>query len=466
MNGIDTGVEFNFSFAPETTDAQIVGFELAGEIWSQYLVDTFNGENLDINIHVEMGNDLLPDEIIGASFPTIEKTDYHTVRDALLNDVTSDVDETVAGYLQDYLDNPYSIDILVDGDVINDNFDMHTTSANLKALGIKAGNSSELDGYIVMNGLANSSFSWDYTYLDGPEAGELDFLSTALHEIGHTLGFVSGIDYSGEQVTNWYNNLINSSDLALGIAARFGVDSNTASITETSIMDLFRVSSASQNLGVISLTEGEAATFSIDGAISDLAMSTGADYQGSHWIESNGKEGAGVMVPTLGLGERWSISTNDLTVMDAIGWDVNYDAEIDLEALHNVAQSQVESAWIEQRFDAVDLILNTEAYNWSRRSSSNTSSSGFWWSSRSSSNTSSSGFWQVGYWSTYESVSGEVITVRATSEERDSSHFSEWVEWWREHRSGYSSWGDSNNSWGDNSWGSGSWGNDSWSKDS
>ena len=61
MNGINPGVEFNFSFAEGATNEQILGFELAGEIWSQYLGDTFNGEDLDINIHVEIGDDLLPD---------------------------------------------------------------------------------------------------------------------------------------------------------------------------------------------------------------------------------------------------------------------------------------------------------------------------------------------------------------------------------------------------------------------
>ena len=54
MSTTEPGVEFNFSFADGATDEQILGFELAGEIWSQYLVDTFNGENLDINIHVDI----------------------------------------------------------------------------------------------------------------------------------------------------------------------------------------------------------------------------------------------------------------------------------------------------------------------------------------------------------------------------------------------------------------------------
>lgn len=133
-----------------------------------------------------------------------------------------------------------------------------------------------------------------------------------------------------------------------------------------------------------------------------LAMSTGADYQGSHWINGTQKTGLGIMNPTLGLKESWSISNNDLLAMDAMGWDVVYPAQIDVEALYNKAQDSVEEASIEDRTDDVDDILNTEAYNWSRRSSTSSGGS-FWWSRRSS--TSSGGsFWQVGYWSTHESA--------------------------------------------------------------
>ena len=90
MNATETGVDFNFSFAEGATDEQILGFELAGEIWSQYLGDTFNGEDLGINIHVEIADDLLPETIIGGAFPTI-KTDitYGEIYNALVNDLTS-----------------------------------------------------------------------------------------------------------------------------------------------------------------------------------------------------------------------------------------------------------------------------------------------------------------------------------------------------------------------------------------
>ena len=427
-------VDFNFSFADGATDEQILGFELAGEIWSQYLGDTFNGEDLDINIHVEIADDLLPETIIGGAFPTI-KTDitYGEIYNALVNDLTSTTDLIVVDSLLD----ASSVDILVGGEVIDHNYKMQATSANLKALGLIDGNNQELDGYIVMNSLANAPVSWNYDFLNAPQAGTLDFLSTALHEIGHTIGFISGVDTSQTEDNSFIR----------GVLDYFGYES-TASVTETTVMDLFRYSIESAAQEITDLTLGTAAYFSLDGTATELALSTGEDYQGSHWIDNTQENGLGIMNPTLGLGERWSISNNDLLVMEAIGWDINYTTELDLQALSNDAQSQVQTAWIEDRTTEVDGILNTEAYNWSSRSSG-ASSSSFWWSSRSSS-ASSSSFWQVGYYSTSDAASGELVVVASSSiENTPESTKSDSNCWWN------TSWNwdslqnlDSSSSWG------------------
>ena len=71
---METGVEFNFSFAPGISEEQIIGIELAGEMWGNYLGDTqqsINGDDIHntvINIHVEVASDLLPENVIGGSF--------------------------------------------------------------------------------------------------------------------------------------------------------------------------------------------------------------------------------------------------------------------------------------------------------------------------------------------------------------------------------------------------------------
>ncbi|MGK7951634.1 MAG: hypothetical protein AB4368_23310, partial [Xenococcaceae cyanobacterium] len=157
MDAINTGVEFNFTFAEGATDDQILGFELAGEIWSQYLGDTYKGENLEINIHVEIGDNLLPDNIIGGAFPTIETgVKYGKIYKKIQKDVTTATDRTVVDNLLDQK----KIDLLVGANVIDKNFKMHSTRANLKALGLVAGDSEQLDGYIVINSLGGS-VNWD-----------------------------------------------------------------------------------------------------------------------------------------------------------------------------------------------------------------------------------------------------------------------------------------------------------------
>ncbi len=233
-------------------------------------------------------------------------------------------------------------------------------------------------------------------------------------------------------------------------------------------MDIFRYSIASAGVGINDLSVGKEAFFSIDGNVNNaLAMSTGADYQGSHWIDKNQTNGLGIMNPTLGLKERWSISNNDLLAMDAMGWDVVYPAETNLQALYDAAQSQVVNAVIADRINEVDAILNVEAYNWARRSSS----VGFWWARRSS----SVGFWQVGYWSTYESAT--TTTENSSDFNWENSEYSEIFTTisnvitsflanidWEDYDLGDISWGDI--SWGNSSWGNSSWGDYDWDSSS
>ena len=88
--------------------------------------------------------------------------------------------------------------IFVDGRELNKTKDFKFTNANAKALGILNDDSKKLDGYILVNDLTGqSSTGWDYDALRSGGAEGIDFISVALHEIGHVLGFVSGIDDDG-----------------------------------------------------------------------------------------------------------------------------------------------------------------------------------------------------------------------------------------------------------------------------
>ncbi len=438
MSEIESGIDFNLTFAPGVTDEQIIGFELAGELWAQSLVDTYKGEDVQINLHVEVTDDLLPDGIIGGAFPHIKTNlTYKDIYEALENDITSETDQVVV----DSLTGGKKFDIAVGENIIDNNKKLHATTANLKALGKIDGDKEILDGYIVINAMSDWDI-WSYDYLNGPQDNQLDFLSVALHEIGHTLGFISGIDYQGWEETSQ--------------------ESNLNKVNSATILDLFRYSIESMEQGVMDLTFGKGAFLALGDVNVDLALSTGADYQGSHWIDSDAENGLGIMNPTLSLGERWSISNYDLLAMDAIGWDIADSGAIDLETLYEFAQWQAEDASIETRTKDVKKILDSEGYNWASRASY-------------------SGWWQTGYFSTYDdgttSDTGEGSTTSSNETGDFYSWFSQLLNYFsspnpdnyswntlfsNQDASSWGSWGsgdsddsdDSSGSWG--SWGSGS----------
>ncbi len=477
----NTGVDFNFSFAPGVTDEQILGFELAGEMWSQHLGDTHmkveEGKDFTVNIHVEVTDDLLPDNVLGGAFPAIETGKrYKDFYKAAVKDASTLNDQKIVDSLLD----TDKVDVLV-GDRVVGNDHMQMTRANMKALDLVKADDKELDGYIVINDLSNlSNIEWNYDYLGGAKPGTIDFLSTATHEIGHVMGFISGTDrtksanqfvqnyansssnnfiqqflsiqntggyyvelnngsntteiannqrdwvefkaYYQEQdlqrVTEAIQTLQNLEDYNSRDQARHALNTikdflkrdhdlerlikddddfkevldNLADVKDSqsyskfmTSMDLFRYSEESANLGINDLSIGNDTYFSLDGSQTGLGLSKGTlyDYQGSHWENREHGNGLGVMNPTIALNERWEISENDLLVMDAIGWDVVNPGTIDFQAVYDNAVVQVQTAVVEDRNKDVKDLLDSDAYNWSRRSSS-------------------SSFWQEGYFSTLE----------------------------------------------------------------
>jgi hypothetical protein len=185
--------------------------------------------------------------------------------------------------------------VTLDNDNSNNNRLLYLNTANAKALGLMGANAAA-DASITFSSL----FSWDFDQSNGVGAGLQDFVGVAIHEIGHALGFVSGVDI----VDGYIGNPTNLDNYAI-----------------YSALDFFRFSAP----GTLNLAAGDAAYFSLDGGTTNLGnFSTGSFYgdeeQASHWKDNLG---LGIMDPTMNpAGQINTPSALDLVAFDVIGWNL------------------------------------------------------------------------------------------------------------------------------------------------
>ncbi len=201
-------------------------------------------------------------------------------------------------------------------------------TAVIKAIGGFTGSATALDGNVTFS----SNFGFDFDPTNGITAGTFDFVGVAIHEIGHALGFVSGVDFL-DQVS------------APGGPTRIGYAFNNTSIY--SALDMFRYSTDPKNIApgtdpVLDLSAGGVASyFSIDGGKTALfgnRFSTGSfngdGNQASHWKDTPNtptppgcpNPQLGIMDPTFCYGQMGEVTALDLASFDAMGWNTSIDA--------------------------------------------------------------------------------------------------------------------------------------------
>lgn len=267
-----------------------------------------------ITVNITAGFAPLGPNILGSAGSTFLATTFAAVKAALAADAASANDATmVAGlpggtsysrYINRTSDNPNgsgSATPYVQSGVT----DMRISNANANAIGLLAGNAPGQDAQITFSTL----FAFDFDPSNWIGAGLFDFVGTAIHELGHAMGFISGVD-----ILDGNSPPVNGPFTA-------------AEFYETSLLDFTRCSAASKGAGAnMDWTAGTAAKdFAIDGSCTALvsnAWSTGRNFgdgeQASHWKDNLG---IGIMDPTAApTGQLNVVTARDIQAFDVIGW--------------------------------------------------------------------------------------------------------------------------------------------------
>ncbi|MBV6623466.1 MAG: NF038122 family metalloprotease [Rivularia sp. (in: Bacteria)] len=339
----NTNLKFNFTYDSNVSDEQIMGFEMAGKFWSNYLTDDVN-----LNIHIT-STDELPENVIGGALPGMKSFNYNQVRTHLEQDMNQ-LGNSNDPYLNSLLSDDFSAvnslnegntgenyHVMVNGKEITGVNRVNMTRANAKALGLISGEDADLDGLIVFSNLNNltGNSSWDYGFKNHQVADDkLDFFSMAVHELGHIMGFVSSGDNSN------FRNTINQSKIS---NQKVEAQAINQSIT---LLDLFRYSDVSKEFvhsvdgkqGIADLSIGGNPFLSSDRGLTKIAdLSSGEDsslggdgYQASHWKQNDNV--LGIMDPLLGLGKKRKTTYNDRNAMDILGWDLDISTGFDMLA--------------------------------------------------------------------------------------------------------------------------------------
>ena len=304
-------LDFNFNPAPGMAQEAIDGFVAAGALWSDIYTD-------DITINIDIGFEQLSPGVLGQTGSERTTATYAEFLAAIAGDATSADDQQAASSLP-----PGTADTMLlnrtrnsphgagsttayldeDGDANNNTIRM--TRANAKALGLLAGDDPANDAAISFN----SDFNWDFDPSDGITPNHFSFIAVAAHEIGHALGFVSGVD------------ILDGNSPPITPTAFFDHE-----FTFVSPVDIYRFSAESfgQGAGVIDWTaDTRSKFFALDGGATEAGgFSTGRNFgdgqQASHWLDD---QGLGLMDPTAAPGEDGQITALDVQLFDVIGYD-------------------------------------------------------------------------------------------------------------------------------------------------
>jgi hypothetical protein len=290
--------------ATAMSSPQFAAFESAANYWESRLTD-------NVTVYISIGFDDLGSGTLGTATWAYSQANYSDLRGHLAADAKSATDASAVSHLQagpalSFLATQPDLTTRLDNDGSVNNTTLRFTTANAKALGLGTPtNAGSPDAVIrFANGFA-SSFAYHRTGGQVP-FDKIDFITVAEHEIGHALGFVSGVD---------------GIDFCLRNAAQCGTTEGFDDNAWYSTLDLFRYSAA----GTLNLTVGgdPKPYFSIDGGASSLQSFSTGRFNGDGNQASHFSAGSTVLMgPFIPYGQSYDATATDLRALDAIGWDV------------------------------------------------------------------------------------------------------------------------------------------------
>lgn len=297
--------------APGMDANALAGFQIAASYWEARLMDP-------VQVNIDIDFSALSPGVLGQAGSSQVVVPVSMFFGALGTDASTSYDTLAVGnlptlsglggvsFLTQANTEGGSLAISLDNDDSNNNLYLALNTANAKALGLYS--SPDADAAITFS----SGFAWDFDSGDGVGAGLQDFVGVAIHEIGHALGFTSGIDVVEMGI-----------DGVPGADPPFDEPFDLEDYAVFSSLDMFRYGS----VGQLDLSVGSASYFSLDGGTTNLGLfSTGSVYgdgnQTSHWKDNLA---LGIMDPTANpAGQVNTPSTLDKIALDVIGWDMNY----------------------------------------------------------------------------------------------------------------------------------------------
>lgn len=315
------------------------GFEIAAAYWSSVLTSSST-------VNLRIGFNALPAGVLGSTGSTTAiqfNDDYYA---SLASHITSSVDATAVAGLRPlqaglfgvsavtaqangfngagngYVDTRTRLD--ADGTQNNSTISMNTSLA--KALGFTTTATGATLNYAASDGSVTFSnlFGFDFDPTNGIDRDKFDFIGVAIHEIGHALGFRSGVDT--------YDAYTTPAPGSTTTSATSSIAGGLEGFTVLTQLDLFRYSAP----GTLDWSTQGVPYFSIDGGATQLfgdsrfatGVRNGDGRQASHFKDSaSGVPQLGILDPTSGNGQLQEITALDIAAFDAIGWRTSFDAQ-------------------------------------------------------------------------------------------------------------------------------------------